>query len=320
MDGSKSEIELNWWPELAAKVAPFRGEGTALAAPKATLAKTFDGVLDPSKLAGVRAEAAAAGTLWKAAIERASPKFGKRVDDLIDRWFVDRGAAHAVELVRWLFTDGGVFDIGTPVFDIKRNVASENWVFRVRAHLAHATATDYSAALAWATESLASWQVEGIPHYAIASVYACLFPDHRPFFDAALAAPATEPIPMWIFASVTKEADVPAIMNQERRMFWDGDYGLTLAARFGVRGYALLREHKWDDVSESYGIAISPYAGNVVAADMLRLLADRSTRKCVGAYFAHNPTLVPVLVEATRTGDKSIRKAAAKLVEELQKA
>ncbi len=317
-------IEMNWWPELRAHVPPMRGEG-AVTHPPASSAAELLGDAVPKKLrvalegasdetAFLQAQARVLGAFWQHAIDAPSKAMAKRADALADRWFFDHGARKTIALLPWLPTHAGTFEIGGPIFGLTGN-AADCWLLdRLRTLLAHAP--DYDEALEWAQSVVTEWAADGI-----AAACAFLFPDHRPFFEAAVTnAPLHENLPNYLFASVTEPEDLALIMNGERaRQFWSGEYGLHLAKRFGPSGYALMRRYLWDDASEDYARAISPYAGESVATDMLRFLDERSTRPVVQDYFAHNPRWLPLL-EAASVGKKAPQKAAAKILEKLRSA
>lgn len=340
-------IEMNWWPALLGKLSPTHGEGKAIKRTPMLLEEILGDLPGRAELlrddqrgpARFAAQAAAAGAMWELSIGGQRTK--KQTAGLINHWFFEYGAAHIVELIGWLPTHGGTWEVAGPIFHLSGGWAILWWLEGVRALLAHAP--DHDAARTWASNSLASWDHPTIKSHEIAAVYSFLFPEHRAFFDAALGGPEDGLVPDYLMAAVSREDDVKAIVNGKRvrqmggipqivngeplKWWWSGDNGLYLAKTFGPRGYDLMRTYAEAQGSWAYAEAISPYAGEAPATDMLQFVDE--LHKYVQAYFEHNPRWLPVLerwsagkkpehLDLTPRGWTNLQKRATKIVEKVK--
>ncbi|MBA3542084.1 MAG: hypothetical protein H0T79_20890 [Deltaproteobacteria bacterium] len=210
----------------------------------------------------------------------------KIVNQGVDRWVELYGTSGALEIFALVgaWTPYPLLTV-TPTMVLAMD--------RLRAHLAHAS--DYDAARATA-ERLAStlptamtqWTQTYSGKHGGFEVLAYLFPDHHPFFDAAVTHVDTLPEARFghLLGCVTSVADVERITD---RTSWHR-YALVVvrSLREAALPY-LLAAAKTEPDSTGIATALTAFGSASAAAALASL--GKPAKKIVAAYFAKHPTL-----------------------------
>jgi hypothetical protein len=329
-----------WTPELAAQTPPFRGDGVALKVKPVDGKKLLAPV--PTSLAPQRApeyrprasivELVTTGTgsvadeadalvllgstgmkgPFKGQITMVSEADCTKVTNAgVDRWVQIYGAAGAVDIFALL----GAW---RPYAEMTGHVQTMRLALRrLRIHLAHAA--DYDTALVRAQHHAANLDT-AMPQYRHASGYhgadqilAYLFPDHRPFFTAALAnAKARDWPPNYLLACVQTLGD-HAELATAKDFAW-GPSALVIARSLREAGLPILLARVDANPSDSVALALTAYVSPEAAMGLAELLAIKEAHPTIAAYFAAHPELRDALTPHTRSKTKLVSAAAAKLL------
>ncbi len=318
---------FQWTPTLDASCPPLRGQGPAvvpkplddkklLAAAKSFTANVLP---NPSLASFLETGNGTPADEAEAFLLAVTAKGDKLVDAIVDRWFARHGARTAVEIVSLV---GATRPSPVTLMGPSRALM----LARVRHHLAHAS--DYAAALDFVASH------DGIPHgtphwivnhqsYNVGrEIFAYLFPDHRPFFNAAAS--------QLIAARFTTTYLLGAVAT-------DDDVGRLDAAGIGYQDWdrnALHVAHVTEDAglprlaaytaksNQVVGVAraLTAYVSAEAAATLAEYIGQKSVEKAVlpilREYFTAHPALSDAaLTPLLRSRKKQIRGVATALLD-----
>jgi hypothetical protein len=236
----------------------------------------------------------------------------KAVFACVDRWVQLHGTTGAFEIFtyvgRWkpydLYTHGHTLSTA---------------MRRLRQWLAHAE--DYDGTLALAMK--ASKQLgDALPQYTRgeyqggAEVLSYLFPDHRPFFDAAAKQAVAQQWPtLRLVASITTRAEYERIAETINFADWDAN-ATAFARALGDEALPILAGLA-SELSTTLGIAeaLTAFDAPEAAAALTHFLRHKPAHKLLASYFARYRELAPKALERHRTSSqKLVREAAVKLL------
>jgi hypothetical protein len=291
-----------WTPELEASCPPVRGQGAPVESKPIDDKKLVAAAGIAGKPEGHAAEA-------QAFLQACNTKGIKLVAGAVDRLFARYGAAGAVEIFA-LVGKAGVSFMG-PI--------REATVARVRHHLAHAT--DYQAALDFVVgHGGLPPGLDGNPtQYQIGhELVAYLFPDHRPFFDAAIEhlIAGNFRTTSYLLGAVASADDVPrfgprGIGHQD----WER-HAVVVARVAREAGLPFLVAY----TSRSTGVpgvarALTAYVSPEAATALALYVENKDALAILRRYFAAHPELAAALEPHAASKKKKIRDAATSLLD-----
>lgn len=312
-----------WTPSLDALCPPARGQGTPvtskplddkkfLAAAKALVSNvppspSLTDFLDTGR--GAPADEA------EAFVRAVTAKGDKLVDGIVDRWFARHGARGTIEIMA---------QIGAtrPSAAVLMGQTRALLVARIRQHLAHApdyqSALDYAASHDGLPPGLERWTAASGLYIVGREVIANLFPDHRPFFESAVAQlEAHRFTTAYLLGAISTDEDV-AKLHTFGIGYADWDkHALHVARVVGDAALARLVEYT-SRSNQVVGVALALTA--FVSASAAAALAEYVERKemlpILKDYFRAHPELAASALEPhVRSKKKKIREAATAVLD-----
>jgi len=292
---------FEWTPELEASCPPVRGQGAPVDAKPVDDKKLLAAAGKTGTLESHAAEA-------EAFLAACNAKGVKLVDGAVDRLFAKYGAAGAIEIVA-LVGKAGVAFMG-PI--------RQATIARVRHHLAHAG--DYQAALDFVVgHGGLPPGLDGNPtQYQVGrEIIAYLFPDHRPFFDAAIdQLVARNFTSSYLLGAVAGAQDVArfgprGIGHPDRER-----HAVVVARVAREAGLPFLVEYTARSTGvPGVALALTAYVSPEAAASLALYIENKDALPIVRGYFAAHPELAAAALEPhTKSKKKKIRDAAASLL------